>query len=135
MMSDSRIPTPMNARRCTADWYRSARSAHRRKMNVSGGTAKPVERAMIVATGPQLTIALPTASAAATKRSARLADVEKEHIRRVLESAGWRIRGPGGAADRLGLKPTTLETRMAKLGLKRPQTVGRPKGRPLRRRT
>ena len=38
----------------------------------------------------------------------------------MLESTGWRIRGAGGAADRLGLKPTTLETRMAKLGLKRP---------------
>jgi len=38
----------------------------------------------------------------------------------VLEATAWRIRGSGGAADRLGLKPTTLETRMAKLGLKRP---------------
>jgi transcriptional regulator with GAF, ATPase, and Fis domain len=37
-------------------------------------------------------------------------DVEKEHIRSVLEITGWRIRGSGGAADRLGLKPTTLET-------------------------
>jgi len=44
-----------------------------------------------------------------------------DHIRSVLESTGWRIRGNGGAADRLGLRPTTLETRMAKLGLKRPQ--------------
>ena len=57
---------------------------------------------------------------AAAKRSPKLVDVEKEHIRAVLESAAWRIRGAGGAADRLGMKPTTLETRMAKLGLKRP---------------
>jgi transcriptional regulator with GAF, ATPase, and Fis domain len=48
-------------------------------------------------------------------------DVEKDHIRSVLESTGWRIRGASGAADRLGLRPTTLETRMAKLGLKRPK--------------
>jgi formate hydrogenlyase transcriptional activator len=54
-------------------------------------------------------------------RSARLSDVERDHIRSVLESTGWRIRGAGGAADRLGLRPTTLETRMAKLGLKRPR--------------
>jgi formate hydrogenlyase transcriptional activator len=40
----------------------------------------------------------------------------------VLESTGWRIRGAGGAADRLGLRPTTLETRMAKLGLRRPNS-------------
>jgi formate hydrogenlyase transcriptional activator len=79
-----------------------------------------VERAMIAATGRRLTIALPPASAAAIKRSSRLLDVEKEHIRSVLESTGWRIRGSSGAADRLGMKPTTLETRMVKLGLKRP---------------
>jgi transcriptional regulator with GAF, ATPase, and Fis domain len=54
-------------------------------------------------------------------RSARLTDVERDHIRGVLESTGWRIRGVGGAADRLGLRPTTLETRMAKLGLTRPR--------------
>ena len=53
--------------------------------------------------------------------SVKLVDVQKEHIRSVLESAGWRIRGSGGAADRLGLRPTTLETRMAKLGLTRPK--------------
>ena len=76
---------------------------------------------MIVATSPTLTIAVPAPTAAAGKRSARLTDVEKEHIRSVLDSAGWRIRGPAGAADRLGLPPTTLETRMAKLGLTRPK--------------
>jgi transcriptional regulator with GAF, ATPase, and Fis domain len=80
-----------------------------------------VERAMILATGPRLTLTLPAAPAGTHQRSARLADVEREHIRSVLESVGWRIRGAGGAAARLGLKPTTLETRMAKLGLSRPE--------------
>jgi formate hydrogenlyase transcriptional activator len=80
-----------------------------------------VERAMIVARGPRLSIPLPTPTAAATRRSVKLADVEKEHIRGVLESAGWRVRGKGGAAERLGLRPTTLETRLTKLGLKRPK--------------
>jgi formate hydrogenlyase transcriptional activator len=79
-----------------------------------------VERAMIVATSKRLTIAPPQSSPSANRRSAKLIDIEKEHIRSVLESTGWRIRGTGGAADRLGLKPTTLETRMAKLGLTRP---------------
>jgi PAS domain S-box-containing protein len=79
-----------------------------------------VERAMIVAKGRRLVIAPPQASAAAIRRSHKLVDIEKEHIRGVLESTHWRIRGAGGAADRLGLKPTTLETRMIKLGLKRP---------------
>src|SRR5215831_9971845 len=80
-----------------------------------------VERAMITARGPRLAIAIPQPCAGASARSARLCDVEREHIRSVLESSGWRIRGVGGAADRLGLRPTTLETRMAKLGLKRPR--------------
>ncbi|HET7221168.1 MAG TPA: sigma 54-interacting transcriptional regulator [Vicinamibacterales bacterium] len=79
-----------------------------------------VERAMIVSTGRRLTIALPQSSTPPARRSPKLIDVEKDHIRAVLETTGWRIRGAGGAADRLGLKPTTLETRMAKLGLKRP---------------
>jgi formate hydrogenlyase transcriptional activator len=79
-----------------------------------------VERAVIGANGPRLTIAIPQSSAA-TRRSTRLADVEKEHIKGVLDSTRWRIRGAGGAADQLGLKATTLETRMAKLGLQRPR--------------
>jgi len=82
-----------------------------------------VERAMIVATGTELTIALPAASgsAGAGKHSLRMADVEREHVRSVLESSHWRVRGSGGAAERLGLRPTTLETRMIKMGLNRPR--------------
>ena len=79
-----------------------------------------VERAMINATGAQLTIPLPKPVYTTATRSDKLVDVEKEHVRKVLESTGWRIRGLNGAAERLGLRPTTLETRMAKLGLTRP---------------
>ena len=81
-----------------------------------------VERAMIVATGPQLSIPLPEqVQESEPKATASLVDLEREHIRTVLEASGWRIRGTGGAADRLGLRPTTLETRMAKLGITRPK--------------
>ncbi len=80
-----------------------------------------VERAMIVAQSPRLVVPVPTGAATpATQRSEVLEDVEREHIRRMLETAGWRVRGSGGAAERLGLKPSTLETRMIKLGVKRP---------------
>jgi transcriptional regulator with GAF, ATPase, and Fis domain len=79
-----------------------------------------VERAVIGANGPRLTVALPQGTAAA-RRSIKLADVEKEHIKTVLDSTRWRIRGTGGASDQLGLKATTLEARMAKLGLQRPR--------------
>ena len=80
-----------------------------------------VERAMITAKTHCLTISIPQMPAGIAARSTRLSDVERDHIRCVLETTGWRIRGAGGAADRLGLRPTTLETRMAKLGLKRPR--------------
>jgi len=83
-----------------------------------------VERAMIVTSGSQLPIALPSAPSApsaARKRTLKLEDVEKDHIRSVLDDTGWRIRGATGAAQMLGLKPTTLEGRMAKLGLVRPR--------------
>jgi transcriptional regulator with GAF, ATPase, and Fis domain len=80
------------------------------------------ELAMIVATGPDLTIPLPAAKASAVVGNTLL-DVEKAHIRTVLESTGWRIRGVRGAANRLGLPPTTLESRMAKLGLTRPKSI------------
>ena len=79
-----------------------------------------VERAMILANGPELTVAVPMAARRSSHGSSRLQDVEKDHIRAVVEAAGWRIRGASGAADILGLKPTTLETRMAKLGIIRP---------------
>ena len=80
-----------------------------------------VERALVVANGPQLHIPVPSSAPAGAVRSLKLIEVQKEHIRSVLESVGWRIRGVGGAADRLGLPPTTLETRMARLGLVRPR--------------
>jgi formate hydrogenlyase transcriptional activator len=79
-----------------------------------------VERAMILATGETLTIVLPEPSGTSGSASARLEDIERDHIRRVLDATAWRIRGAGGAAERLGLAPTTLESRMTKLGLTRP---------------
>jgi len=82
-----------------------------------------VERSIIMASGPRLTIAIPTPLAVARLSSLRLVDIQRNHIRKVLETSGWRVRGLGGAADQLGLRPTTLETRMAKLGLNRPRAV------------
>jgi formate hydrogenlyase transcriptional activator len=80
-----------------------------------------VERAVIVSNGPKLAVALPRPRKSEPRSSTRLADVEREHVQSVLESAGWKIRGPGGAAEALGLKPSTLEGRMAKLAIRRPR--------------
>jgi DNA-binding NtrC family response regulator len=45
---------------------------------------------------------------------------ERENMRVALVKSGWRIHGEGGAAELLGLKPTTLISRMKKMSLKRP---------------
>jgi transcriptional regulator with GAF, ATPase, and Fis domain len=82
-----------------------------------------IERAMILTAGSRLTIPIPTPLSVARLPSLRLVDIQKDHIRKVLETSGWRVRGLGGAADRLGLRPTTLETRMAKLDISRPRAV------------
>jgi transcriptional regulator with GAF, ATPase, and Fis domain len=48
------------------------------------------------------------------------AEVQREGILRTLERTGWRVSGPKGAAAVLRLKPTTLESKMKKLGIRRP---------------
>jgi formate hydrogenlyase transcriptional activator len=79
-----------------------------------------IERAVIVATGRQLVVWPPRVEQRPLPQAAMtLWTLEGEHIRTVLESTNWRIRGAGGAAERLGLKPTTLESRMARLGITR----------------
>jgi transcriptional regulator with GAF, ATPase, and Fis domain len=80
-----------------------------------------VERAMILATGPTLYIEVPQASGAESMPRSTVAG--QAQIEQVLHETGWRIRGPHGAAARLGLKPTTLESRIRKLGLTRPGTA------------
>jgi formate hydrogenlyase transcriptional activator len=53
--------------------------------------------------------------------TARLTDFERLHIERILSTTSWRIEGPAGAATALGLHPSTLRSRMIKLGIKRPE--------------
>src|SRR5262245_34423410 len=79
-----------------------------------------VERAIILRGEGTLRIERPQPRAKAGAVSLMLEDVERSHILRVLEQAGWRIRGAEGAAEVLGLSPTTLESRMTKLGIRRP---------------
>lgn len=79
-----------------------------------------VERAMILTRGTTLTVETPEPDAAPQPQSMALEAVERNHIARVLSMAGWKVRGQNGAAERLGLKPSTLESKMQKLGIKRP---------------
>jgi PAS domain S-box-containing protein len=55
------------------------------------------------------------------RTAAELEALERENLRLALEAAGWKIAGEGGAAQRLGLKPTTLGSRMRALRIERPR--------------
>ena len=78
-----------------------------------------IERAMILNNGPTLVVDVPDASATIAAPPMTIEGMERMHINSVLEKTGWRIRGSNGAAEVLGLKPTTLNSRMKKLGIKR----------------
>lgn len=82
-----------------------------------------LQRAIILSRGNTLTsvdLGVPLDGMPAPE-SATLTEVERRHIVRVLSGARWRIEGAGGAAQLLGLKPSTLRSRMMKLGIARPR--------------
>jgi predicted ATPase/transcriptional regulator with GAF, ATPase, and Fis domain/tRNA A-37 threonylcarbamoyl transferase component Bud32 len=86
--------------------------------------ANIIERSVIVSQGSTLELGdwITSESAAAPPVSGgTLQDAERAHIISALEKTGWRVSGPAGAAVQLGLKPTTLESRMKKLGITRPR--------------
>ena len=99
-----------------------------------------IERAMITAVGGRLVLELPagegakpTPSAASSGSGRVLTDadlrrLEADNIRGALRAARGKVYGPGGAADLLGVKPTTLASRMKSLGLTRTLTDGGPQG-------
>jgi formate hydrogenlyase transcriptional activator len=82
-----------------------------------------IERAVILSAGPALRVPLaelkPPAEAA-TEGLVTLEAAERQHILRALEETNWVLGGPRGAATRLGMKRTTLQSRMSKLKITRP---------------
>lgn len=93
-----------------------------------------IERAVILARGGPLHFDLPVTGAVPAPSNRNLLDradpgflteaemvrYERDNLIAVLERAGWRIKGADGAAELLGVKPTTLLSRMKKMGLQRP---------------
>jgi transcriptional regulator with GAF, ATPase, and Fis domain len=95
-----------------------------------------IERAVILARGGALNFDLPVTNSDFTAPSsypdsgetaavgffteAEMQSRERENLRLVLEKTGWKIKGADGAAELLGVKPTTLLSRMKKMGLKKP---------------
>ena len=88
-----------------------------------------IERAVILSTGPRLIVSLADLKIAATPTSTppdatsapvTLVDAEREHIVSALTATNWVVGGPNGAAARLGMKRSTLQKKMLKLGITRP---------------
>ncbi len=91
-----------------------------------------IERAVILSRGKWIEVSaedarssevIPTASPsppAAKSNRLTMEGVQREHILSVLADAHWRVEGPGGAAELLGMNPNTLRSRMRKLGIQRP---------------
>jgi transcriptional regulator with GAF, ATPase, and Fis domain len=79
-----------------------------------------IEHAMILSKDNTLVVHLPVSGLSERDATQDLHDMERLHVVSVLEKTGWRVSGKGGAAEALGLKRTTLEAKMKKLGIKRP---------------
>jgi transcriptional regulator with GAF, ATPase, and Fis domain len=92
-----------------------------------------IERAVIIARGGLLDFDLPGGQALASNQlnaptvqqrgfftESEMEQQERENLINVLQKTGWKIKGADGAAELLGLKPTTLLSRINKMGLKRP---------------
>ncbi len=82
-----------------------------------------MERAVIISRGTSLEIGEWPPKPIVADGAARvltLEELEREHILEVLELTAWRVSGEQGAAKILGMKPTTLQARMKKLGIERP---------------
>jgi len=93
------------------DWpgnIRELENVIQRAMILSSGTTLELREAWISETEP-----------AAPEATTALIDVERRHIVRVLEACRWKIEGGGGAAQLLGLKASTLRSRMVKLAIAR----------------
>ncbi len=81
-----------------------------------------IERAVILSRGPVLNVSISDLrphSDTPANNAATLEAAERDHILRVLAETNWMVGGPGGAAARLGLKRTTLQSKMKKLGISR----------------
>src|SRR4029077_497625 len=109
-----------------------------------------IERAAVISTGKQLQLpeqwTLPSGSFSSAEAAdangsvksvpseSTLEELERSHILQVLQQTGWRVEGSQGAATILGLNPSTLRSRMRKLGIRRIESIRRLAMDPVSRR-
>jgi len=82
-----------------------------------------IERAMILTKNTSLHVDIPRSVDSIHQQDMGLDEFERKHIIDILSMTGWRVRGKNGAAEILRLKPSTLESKMQKLEIKRPSNI------------
>jgi transcriptional regulator with GAF, ATPase, and Fis domain len=82
-----------------------------------------IERAMILTKGTSLHVDIPQPIDSIHPQDMGLEEFEKNHIIDILSMTGWKVRGKNCAAELLRLKPSTLESKMRKLGIRRPKSA------------
>jgi formate hydrogenlyase transcriptional activator len=111
----TQVPPPVMAALVAYAWPGNVRELQNvidRALILSLGSALQVDEAMGLTRAADRPASTPLAGT--------LADAERAHIIGVLDACHWILEGPGQAADRLGLRPSTLRSRMQKLRIRRP---------------
>jgi transcriptional regulator with GAF, ATPase, and Fis domain len=79
-----------------------------------------IEHGMIVSSSRTLAVSVPQLASSETSETPNLESIDRSHLLKVLKKTNWRVAGKGGAAEILGLKRTTLQSLMKRLGIERP---------------
>ena len=79
-----------------------------------------IERSVILSDTRVLSVDFPSAAGSEAGAATTLEEAERRHILQALQRSGWRIRGARGAAEQPGMNPTTLHSKIKKLGISRP---------------
>jgi len=104
------------------DWpgnVRELKNVIERAVILSPGDRLRMDLAMPEAVGNPAPANAPVPTGNEFLTETELREYEKENLRRALKACGWRISGPGGAAERLGVKPSTLAYRMSVFGIEK----------------
>jgi transcriptional regulator with GAF, ATPase, and Fis domain len=133
-VKELRCPDPRLTRAALAqlqnyDWpgnVRELRNVIERAVILARGGPLRFDLPVTGTTSPRLSASAPAGVAASAKPAAtfltetEMLRRERDNLLAVLEHSRWKIKGPEGAAELLGVKPTTLLSRMKKMGLSRP---------------
>jgi transcriptional regulator with GAF, ATPase, and Fis domain len=125
----TRIPDQALADLRAYDWPGNVRELENiieRSLILSPGTTLMVDGLPRAAGAPGAVVVPEPGECPAEAAWRTLEEVERGHILAVCEGCSWRINGKGNAADRLGINPNTLRSRMHKLGIARPDARSGP---------